>query len=141
MGTIEAYLFSVLSDFLLQRLHCIAEAVYPESQSGYREGRSSMGGIFTLRQIMEKCREQRRNLYIVFIDFTKAFDSVNRDMLFKILRKLGCPPKFIRIIKKLHSDTFAKVIIDGKLSDPIAYNSGVNSLRPSLESTLQYYCT
>ena len=125
----------LIADVLLQRLQCIAEAVYPESQSGYREGRSTIDEIFTLRQIMEKCREQRRNLHIVFIDFTKAFDSVNRDMLFKILGKLGCPPKFTRIIKKLHSDTYARVIIDGELSDPIAYNSGVKQgckLAPTL---------
>ena len=50
----------LLADVLLQRLQRIAEAVYPESQSGYREGRNTIDGIFTLRQIMEKRREQSR---------------------------------------------------------------------------------
>ena len=84
---------------------------------------------------MEKCIEQRRNLHIVFIDLTKAFDNANRDMLFKILGKLGCPVKFICIIQKLHSDTHTRVIIDGELSNPIAYNSGVKQgckLAPTL---------
>ena len=94
----------VLADILLQRLKNLAERIYPQSQSGYRGGRSTIDGIFTLRQLMEKTREQRRNMYIVFVDFTKAFDTVNRELLYLILSKLGCPPKFIRLIKNLYSN-------------------------------------
>lgn len=50
---------------------------------------------------MEKTREQRRCMYIAFVDVVKAFDAVNRQLLFIIIGKLGCPPKFIRIIHKL----------------------------------------
>lgn len=59
--------------------------------------------VFTARQIQEKCREQGQNLYIVFIDFTKAFDSVNRDRLWKVMKKFSCPDKLINIIKSLHT--------------------------------------
>ena len=72
----------VLADILLQRLKHIAERVYPQSQSGYRDSRSTIDGIFTLRQLMEKPRKKCRNMYIIFVDFTKAFDTVNRDLLF-----------------------------------------------------------
>ena len=108
----------LFADVLLQRLRCIAEAVYPESQSGCREGRSTIDGMFTLRQVMEKCREQRQNLHIMFIDFTKAFDSVNRDMLFKILGKLGCPPNFIRIIKNSILIPMQESLLMGNLPIP-----------------------
>ena len=90
-----------LADIIWQGLQQVAEFIYPESQSGYRNGRSTIDGIFTLRQLMEKTREQRRGLYIAFVDFTRAFDTVNRELLFIILSKLGCPPKFVRIIKKV----------------------------------------
>ena len=87
---------------------------------------------------MEKCREQQRDLHIAFIDFSKAFDCVNRELLFKILGKLGCPSKFVSIIKSFYSDVHARLIIDGELSKPIEYNSGVkqgcNFLQPFLES-------
>ena len=55
----------VFADILLQRLKRIADKVYPQSQSSYRENRSTIDGIFTLRQLMEKTKEQRQNLYIV----------------------------------------------------------------------------
>ena len=47
--------------------------------------------IFVLRQIQEKCREQNMGLYAVIVDLTKAFDTVSRDGLWKILARLGCP--------------------------------------------------
>jgi len=53
--------------------------------------------IFAARQLQEKCREQHQNLYMVFIELTKAFDSVQQEGLWKILKKIGCPPKFINI--------------------------------------------
>ena len=84
---------------------------------------------------MEKTREQRQNMYIVFVDFTKAFDTVNRDFLFKILGKLGCPPKFIRLIQSLYSEVNARLIVDGVLTEPFEYNSGVKQgckLAPTL---------
>ena len=66
----------VFADILLQKLKRIAEKVYAQSQSGYRASRSTIDGIFALRQLMENTREQRRNMYIAFVDFTKAFDSL-----------------------------------------------------------------
>ncbi len=58
--------------------------------------------IFAVRQIQEKCQEQNQDLYMVFVDLTKAFDTVNRDGLWKILLKLGCPDKFVSLIRSFH---------------------------------------
>ena len=125
----------VLADILLQRLHFVLTDVYPESQDGYRSGRGTIDGIFTVRQLMEKTKEQRCNLYIAFIDFTKAFDTVNRQLLFSLLEKIGCPPKLIGMLKCLYSHVKARLIIDGELSKLFDYNSGVKQgwkLAPSL---------
>ena len=125
----------IFADIILQRLQLLAEFIYPQSQSGYRAGRGTIDGIFTLRQLMEKTREQRNNMYIVFVDFVKAFDTVNRELLFSILGKLGCPPKLIRIIKKLYSDVHARLIVDGELTQAFEYNCGVKQgckLAPTL---------
>lgn len=115
----------VFADIILQRLKNLAELIYAHSQSGYRSGRSTIDGIFTLRQLMEKSREQRRNMYIAFVDFTKALDTVNRDLLYSILGRLGCPAKFVRIIKKLYTNVHARLVVDGELTNPFEYNSGV----------------
>ena len=125
----------VLADVILQRLHLLVESMYPQLQSEYRNGRSTIDGIFTLRQLMEKTREQHRCLYKAFVEFVKAFDTVNRELLFITLGKLGCPPKFIRIIKKLHTDVQARLKVDGELTQSLEYNSGVKQgckLAPTL---------
>ena len=57
-----------------------------------------MDMIFAARQLQEKCQEQRCDLYTTFVDLTKAFDTVGRDGLWKILAKYGCPEKFISIV-------------------------------------------
>nr|XP_058942010.1 uncharacterized protein LOC131770312 [Pocillopora verrucosa] len=77
---------------VLNRLQSLAERVYPESQCGFRAERSTIDMIFSLRQLQEKYREQRRPLYIAFIDLTKAFDLVSRSGLFTLLHRIGCPP-------------------------------------------------
>ena len=59
--------------------------------------------IFCLRQLQEKCTEQDRPLYMVFVDFTKAFDTVGRTGLWQLLRKYGCPEKFTTMIEALHT--------------------------------------
>ena len=66
-------------------LQKLAVRVYPESQCGFRAERSTVDMIFSLHQLQEKCREQRKPLYIAFIDLTKAFDLVSREGLFNIL--------------------------------------------------------
>ena len=105
------------------------------SQHGYRNEGGTINGIFMVRRLMEKSREQCRNLHIVFIDFTKAFDIVNRPLLFKLLFKIGCPPNLLKTIQLLYSNVKARLVIDGELSKPFNYDCGVKQgckLAPTL---------
>jgi len=72
--------------------------------------------IFAARQLQEKCREQHQDLYMVCIHLTKAFDSVHREGLWKILKKIVCPPKFINIIRPFHDGMLGCVLDNGELS-------------------------
>ena len=82
----------ILARVLLNRLiPAIAEDILPESQCGFRANRGTADMIFVLRQIQEKCREQNMGLYAAFIDLTKAFNTVSRDKLWRILSRIGCP--------------------------------------------------
>ena len=101
------------------RLQKLAERIYPESRCGFRAERSTIYMIFSLRQLQEKGREQHMPLYIAFIDLTKAFDLVSRDGLFKVLPKIGCPPKLQIMIESLHTDTKGTVQFNGSSSEPI----------------------
>jgi len=94
-------------------LNHVVDIIMPESQCGFRRGRSTIDMIFVARLLQEKCREQNHDLYLVFIDLTKAFNTVNRDLLWQILRKFGCPPAFLTILQEFHNGMNAKVVIGG----------------------------
>ena len=83
----------ILAKILLNRLnaHLDQAGLIPESQCGFRKDRGTIGMIFTARQLQEKCQEQNVDLYMTFVDLTKAFDTVSRDGLWKIMAKFGCP--------------------------------------------------
>jgi len=120
---------------ILKRLQQLAERVYPESQCGFRAERSTIDMIFTVRQLQEKCREQQKPLYLAFIDLTKAFDLVSRKGLFKLLEKIGCPPKLLSVIVSFHEDMKGTVQFDGSSSVPFSITSGVKQgcvLAPTL---------
>ena len=126
----------ILARILLNRLvPSIAEDVLPESQCGFRTNRGTTDMVFVLRQIQEKCREQNKGLYISFVDLTKAFDTVNREGLWKILKRLGCPPKFLKLIVQLHEDQRGQVRHSNDLSQPFPISNGVKQgcvLAPTL---------
>ncbi|KAK2187513.1 hypothetical protein NP493_163g03002 [Ridgeia piscesae] len=79
-----------------------------ETQCGFRGNRSTVDMIFCLRQLQEKCTEQDRPRYMVFVDFSKAFDTVGRTGLWQLLRKYGCTEKFTNMIEALHTGMLAK---------------------------------
>ena len=81
--------------------------------------------IFTARQLQEKCHEQNVDFYMTFVDLTKAFDTVSREGLWKIMAKFGCPAKFIAMVRQLHDGMLARVQNDGEFSDPFPVTNGV----------------
>lgn len=120
---------------VLNRLQVLAARVYPESQCGFRAKRSTFDMVFSLRQLQEKCREQRRPMYLAFIDLTKAFDLVSRSGLFALLHKIGCPPKLLKMVESFHDNMSGTVQYDGASSDPFPIKSGVKQgcvLAPTL---------
>ena len=100
----------ILAKLILNRLtEHIIDDVVPESQCGFRPMRGTADMIFAVRQLQEKCREQQKDLYILFLDLTKAFDTVSRDGLWKILPRVGCPPKIVEIIRQFHEGMSAQI--------------------------------
>ena len=81
--------------------------------------------IFTARQLQGKCQEQNVDLYMTFVDLTKAFDTVSRERLWKIMAKFGCPAKFIAMVRQFHDGMLAMVQNDGEFSDPFPVTNGV----------------
>ncbi|CAH8601705.1 unnamed protein product [Dicrocoelium dendriticum] len=84
----------VIARIPLNRL--VSQVVEPnvaEEQCGFRSGRSTIDMVFAARQLQETCRERHQPLYSLFVEFTKAFDTVNREALWLVLGKFGYPSK------------------------------------------------
>ena len=81
--------------------------------------------IFTARQLQGKCQEQNVDLYMTFVDLTKAFDTVSRDGLWKIMAKFGCLPRYKAMVRQFHDGMQARVQNDGEYSEPFPVTNGV----------------
>ena len=118
----------ILARVLLNRLiNHLEDGLLPESQCGFRSGRGTVDMIFSARQLQEKCLEQNQDLYTTFVDLTKAFDTVNREGLWKIMEKYGCPVKFIHMVRQFHDGMKAHVLDNGDTSAPFPVQSPTGS--------------
>ena len=105
----------VVARVIQERLQRPAEQELPESQCGFRKGRSCSDMIFTVGQLMEKATEHRAKQFLLFVDMKKAYDSVPRTALWRALEKLGVPDLVIAIIRSFHQGMKAMVRISGEL--------------------------
>ena len=76
---------------LQARLQQYVKNEHPEVQAGFRKGRETKNQIASIHWIMEKAREFQKNIYFCFCDYAKAFDCVDHDKLWKILKEMGIP--------------------------------------------------
>ena len=84
---------------LLARLQQYMNWKLPDVQAGFRKGRGTRDQIASIHWIIEKAREFHRNIYFSFIDYTKAFDYVDRNKLWKILNEMGIADHRIFFLK------------------------------------------
>ena len=81
----------VMLKILQARLQQYVNHEIPDVQAGFRKGRGIRDQIANICWIMEKAREFLKNIYICFIDYAKAFDCVDHNQLWKILKEMGIP--------------------------------------------------
>jgi exonuclease III len=115
----------IFSRIILNRVQGLLDKQLLEEQAGFRSNRSTIDQIFILKMIMEKSYNINKPLLMCFIDIMKAYDSVDRALLWQICRHYGLTEKIVRMLKLLYKDTKAQVRINGELSDPFDINSGV----------------
>ena len=96
-----------------------------EAQCGFRGGRSTTDQMFTLRQVVERRREYGLRSFAAFVDLKKAYDSVPRKLLFKVLRAEGIPEVMVRILESLYSKTTGRVRVKGMLGAEFDLRTGV----------------
>ena len=81
-------------------------------QAGFRKGRGTRDQIVNTRWIMEKGRELKKNIYFCFIDYAKAFDCVDHNKLWKILREMRIPDHLTCLLRNLYAGQESTVELD-----------------------------
>ena len=105
---ITSHTSKVMLKILLARLQQYMECELPYVQAGFRKGRErdQIANIFWM---IEKAREFQKNIYLCFIDYAKAFDSLDHSKLWKILKKMGIPDNLICLLRNLYAGQEATV--------------------------------
>ena len=94
---------------LLNRIQPEIEKILRRNQNGFRKGRSTVGQILTVRRIIEGVRAKNLQAVLLFVDFSKAFDSIHRGKMQEILLAYGIPDEVVAAIMMLYQNTTAKV--------------------------------
>ena len=101
----------ILGRIVIDRIRMGIDHRLRKEQAGFRSGRGTTEQIFILRNILEQVNEWQATLYINFVDFEKAFDSVHRNGLWMIMSQYGIPQKIINIVKALY-DGFECAVVE-----------------------------
>ena len=94
---------------LQTRLQQYVTCELPDVHAGFRKGRRTRDQIANICWIMEKAREFQKNIYFCFIDYAKAFDCVDHNKLWKILKKMGTPDHLTCLLRNLYAGQEATV--------------------------------
>ena len=103
-------LISHASKVMLKILQArLQQYVKPDVQAGFRKGRGTRDQIANIPCIMEKAREFQKSIYLCFIVYAKAFDCVDHNKLWKILKEMGTPDHLICLLRNLYAGQEATV--------------------------------
>ena len=94
---------------LQARLQQYVNGELPDMQAEFRKGRGTRDQIANIRWIMEKAREFQKNIFFCFIDYPKAFDIVDHNKLWKILKDMGIPDQLTCLLRNLYAGQKATV--------------------------------
>ena len=89
---------------LQARLQQYVNREFPDVQADFRKGQGTRDQIANIYWIIEKAREFKKNTYFCFIDYAKAFDCVDHNKLWKILKEMGIPVHFTSFLRILYAE-------------------------------------
>ena len=122
--TLRSTVSKLFQIILLSRLSTGLEKLLRENQCGFRRNRSCIDQLYSLHRIIHNCIEFNIPMYINFIDFKAAFDSINRDFIWKAFEHYGLPNKYINMFKAFFKETESAVRFDGDLTRWFDVESG-----------------
>ena len=93
----------VMLKILQARLQNVMNQELPDVQAGFIKGRGTRDQIASIHWNIEKARELQKNIYFYFIDYTKAFDCVDHNKLWKTLKEMGIPDHLTCLLRNLYA--------------------------------------
>ena len=106
-------LISHVSKLMLKILHTRLQQYVnqelPDVQAGFRKGRGTRDQTDNIHWVIEKAREYQKNIYFCFTDYAKAFDWVDHNKLWKILKEMGIPDHLSCLLRNLYTGQEATV--------------------------------
>ena len=115
----------VYGRILIERVIENSEGQVGEEQSGFRKGRSCADQIFVLRQVCEKMKEKKRKVWVAFMDLEKAYDRVDREAMWQVMRIYGIGGKVLRGIMSFYDEARACVRVGNKVSESFEVKMGL----------------
>ncbi|KAJ4943537.1 hypothetical protein JOQ06_006037 [Pogonophryne albipinna] len=115
----------VYNRMILNRIRHAIDPHLRENQNGFREGRTTAAQILALRRMIEEVKKDNLTAVLCFIDFKKAFDSIHRSTMVKILEAYGVPPNLLRAIETMYAGTRARVVTTDGNSEEFDILAGV----------------
>ena len=123
--SLMSHTLKILLKILMARLRNKIRPEISEVQFGFVADKGTTNAIFTMTMVTERCIEMQKDIYLCFIDYSKAFDKVRHEDLFQILNKLDIDGKDLRILSNLYWRQTATVRIDGEHSEETSIRRGV----------------
>ena len=108
------------------RLQQYVNLELPDVQAGFRKSRGTRDQIANICWIMEKARDFQKNIYFCFIDYAKAFDCVEHNKLWKILKEMDIPDHLICLLRNLYADQEATIRTGHGTTDWFQIGKGVH---------------
>ena len=118
-------LSKVMLKILQAKLQQYVNHELPDVQAGFRKGRGTRDQIANICWITEKTREFQKNIYFCFIDYAKAFDYVDHNKLWKILKEMGIPDHLTCLLRNLYAGQEATVRTGHGTTDRFQIGKGV----------------
>ena len=107
-----SHIMKLLERILDKRLRERVEPELGEEQLGFRKGRGTTDGMFSLRQLVEKRLEKQGHMALDFVDLEKAFDTVPRKMTMATPRWMGAPESEVNMVEAMYENTKARVAVE-----------------------------
>lgn len=127
--SVTSNVYKVFSKIILSRITTVLDEYQPKEQAGFRSKFSTIDHIHVLRQILQKYKEYNKTYYLGFVDFNKAFDSLEHECIWEALQNQGTQGKYIKILKNVYSKNTAQVRLE-KIGEEFPIERGVRQGDP-----------